>query len=57
MEYQEAKVKTDDGAVLNVWEFFAKVSTKGMILLAHNGEGNMADYLRRVDQRFLMGIT
>ena len=50
MEYQEAKVKTDDGAVLNVWEFFAKVSTKGMILLAHNGEGNMADYLRRVDQ-------
>jgi pimeloyl-ACP methyl ester carboxylesterase len=49
MEYKEAKVKTKDGsATLNVWNFPAKTKTSKLVLIAHSGEGNMADYLRRV---------
>jgi pimeloyl-ACP methyl ester carboxylesterase len=51
MEYKETKVKTNDGqASLNSWYFPAKTKTTQLVLIAHNGEGNMADYLRRVDQ-------
>ncbi|MFT5780320.1 MAG: pimeloyl-ACP methyl ester carboxylesterase, partial [Crocinitomicaceae bacterium] len=51
MEYKQAKVKTNDGnAELNIWDFPCKTKTTKLILIAHSGEGNMADYLRRVDQ-------
>lgn len=52
MEYKEVKVKTNDGkAELNVWDFPCKSKkTTALVLIAHSGEGNMADYLRRVDQ-------
>lgn len=50
MEYEELKVKTEDGAELNAWYFPASKKTTDMILISHNGEGNMADYLRRIDQ-------
>lgn len=52
MEYKEVKVKTNDGkAELNVWDFPCKAgNTTALVLIAHSGEGNMADYLRRVDQ-------
>lgn len=51
MEYKEYRVKTNDGeAALNAWYFPAKVKSTQLILISHNGEGNMADYLRRVDQ-------
>lgn len=50
MEYKEVKVKTEDGAELNVWNFPCKnTKTTNLILIAHNGEGNMGDYLQRVD--------
>ena len=50
MEYKASKVKTNDGkAELNVWYFPAKTKTTRLILIAHSGEGNMADYLRRAD--------
>ncbi|PKN57066.1 MAG: hypothetical protein CVU56_12815 [Deltaproteobacteria bacterium HGW-Deltaproteobacteria-14] len=50
MKYTEVKVPTDDGqATLNVWDFPAKTKTTRLVLIAHSGEGNMADYLRRVD--------
>lgn len=51
MEYKEVKVKTNDGeAELTVWDFPAKAKTTKLVLICHNGEGNMGDYLRRVDQ-------
>ena len=51
MEYKEHKVPTnDEKASLNCWYFPAKTKTTRLILISHNGEGNMADYLRRVDQ-------
>lgn len=52
MEYKEVKVKTNDGtAELNAWEFMCKgAKTEEWVILFHGGEGNMADYLRRIDQ-------
>ncbi|MCP4439903.1 MAG: alpha/beta hydrolase [Aureispira sp.] len=51
MEYKEVKIKTNDGkAELNIWDFPCKSKkTTALVLIAHSGEGNMADYLRRVD--------
>lgn len=51
MNYKEVKVKTNDEiAELNVWDFPSKSKTTNLILMIHNGEGNMGDYLRRIDQ-------
>lgn len=51
MQYTETKVKTNDGeAELNVWEFKSNIKTTELILMVHCGEGNMADYLKRVQQ-------
>lgn len=50
MVYDDISVTTADGAVLKGWYFPANVKTTELILLCHNGEGNMADYLRKVDQ-------
>jgi pimeloyl-ACP methyl ester carboxylesterase len=50
MTYEQVEVPTNDGqAKLMVWDFPAKTKTTDTLLIAHNGEGNMADYLRRVD--------
>lgn len=55
LKYEILKIKTADGATLNTWYFpnQQKRSTN-MIIMCHNGEGNMADYLDRVS-RFLSG--
>jgi len=51
MDYKEAKVRTNDGnATLNVWDVAAKTKATSTVLLLHSGEGNMGDYLGRVDQ-------
>ncbi len=50
MKYEEKKVKTNDGeAELISWYFPATAKTTNLVLIAHNGEGNMADYLQRVN--------
>jgi pimeloyl-ACP methyl ester carboxylesterase len=50
MEYTEHTVTTRDGAKLKAWHIPAKTKSTKLILISHNGEGNMGDYLRRVDQ-------
>jgi len=45
MQYKEFTVQTQDGAALAAWFFPSKIDTKELILISHNGEGNMADYL------------
>lgn len=58
MEYTEHKVKTNDGnAELTAWYFPGNVKSTRLVLIAHNGEGNMADYLRRVDQFTSVGFN
>lgn len=55
MVYTEHKVKTVDGHTLNAWYFPNKANTKSLILVSHNGEGNMADYLNVVDGLLKLG--
>ena len=51
MKFNQSTVETPDGAKLNVWEFPSKnEKASQIILISHNGEGNMAEYLRRVDK-------
>lgn len=50
MKYEAHTVATEDGVELKAWYFPANTKTTKLILIAHNGEGNMADYLDRVDQ-------
>ena len=51
MIYDEHQVTTADGATLNAWYFpCSQVKTTALVLISHNGEGNMADYLRKVVQ-------
>lgn len=58
MAYQEVKVKTNDGdAELNAWYFKAGGDKGRLVLIAHDGEGNMADYLRRVSVFTDMGCN
>ncbi|MFT5820489.1 MAG: pimeloyl-ACP methyl ester carboxylesterase [Crocinitomix sp.] len=57
MKYTAHDVKTEDGAKLKAWYFPANVKTTNLILISHNGEGNMADYLRRVDQFTSIGYN
>ncbi|NOQ73207.1 MAG: hypothetical protein GQ574_14465 [Crocinitomix sp.] len=57
MKYTAHDVKTADGAILKAWYFPANVKTTNLILISHNGEGNMADYLRRVDQFTSIGYN
>jgi pimeloyl-ACP methyl ester carboxylesterase len=51
MIYEEEDVPTSDGKTLKAWYFPAtETKTTQLMLICHNGEGNMADYLRKVDQ-------
>ncbi len=48
LSFKAVDVKTNDGkATLKVWDIQAKTKTTRLVLIAHNGEGNMADALRR----------
>jgi alpha/beta superfamily hydrolase len=57
MKYEELQTTTADGATLNIWYFPANVTTTRLVLMCHNGEGNMADYLRKVDQFTSIGYN
>jgi pimeloyl-ACP methyl ester carboxylesterase len=57
MKYEAHDVKTEDGATLKAWYFPANTTTTRLVLISHNGEGNMADYLRRVDQFTSIGYN
>lgn len=57
MKYTEHQVATEDGATLTAWHFPANTKTTRLVLISHNGEGNMADYLRRVDQFTSIGYN
>ena len=50
MVYKPAEATTDDGATVKIWDFSCKkASGCGVLVIAHSGEGNMADYLRRIE--------
>ena len=57
MEYTAHTVTTSDGAKLKAWHIPSKTKSTKLILISHNGEGNMANYLRRVDQFTSIGYN
>lgn len=57
MAYEESRVQTNDGkSDLVVWTFRSVKQKADILLVLHNGEGNMADYLRRADS-FIQDFT
>jgi pimeloyl-ACP methyl ester carboxylesterase/tetratricopeptide (TPR) repeat protein len=56
MDYVEAEVGTKDGAKLNTWHFKPQTKSSHLVVMSHSGEGNMADYLRRVDALTKLGF-
>lgn len=52
IEFTEHDVVTNDGANLKAWFMKSAILTDNLMLISHSGEGNMADYLERV-QKFL----
>jgi len=58
MKYEEKKVTTSDGATLNVWYFPCPTEkTTKMVLICHNGEGNMGEYLERTSSFISAGYN
>lgn len=58
MNYTAHDVTTSDGATLKAWYFPARTSNSTkVVLISHSGKGNMADYLRRVDQFLRIGYN
>jgi len=57
MKYEAHTVTTSDGAKLHAWSIKSKTKSSKYILISHNGEGNMGDYLRRVDQFTSIGYN
>ncbi len=48
LKFEQKEVKTNDGAAtLKVWHIASKKKTTNVVLIAHNGEGNMGDHLDR----------
>jgi len=57
IKYEEKTAKTKDGATLNVWFFPSTVKTSKTVLFAHNGEGNMADYIQKIHAFISLGVN
>ncbi|MEZ5012734.1 MAG: alpha/beta hydrolase [Chitinophagales bacterium] len=58
MQFTAYDVPTDDGATLKAWYFPSRTgTTTNLLLVCHNGEGNMGDYLRRADSFTGMGYN
>ncbi len=57
IKFEEKKAKTKDGFNLNVWVLPATVKTSKTVLFAHNGEGNMADYIQRLSYFLSLGVN
>ncbi|MDX2002158.1 MAG: alpha/beta hydrolase [Chitinophagales bacterium] len=54
MPYEPFEVMTADSATLTGWFFSPKSMNNRVILVCHDGQGNMSDYLERVD--FLVNL-
>jgi pimeloyl-ACP methyl ester carboxylesterase len=57
MVYDEHSVETNDGVVLTAWYFPARIQSTQLVLISHDGEGNMADNLRQADVLIAAGYN
>ena len=57
LKYEERKVQTSDGASLNVWYFPSPRITNKVLIISHNGDGNMGDNLKRIKSFMSYGFN
>ncbi len=57
MPYEEEKIETKDGAVLNSWFFELESKTTNWVVISGSGDGNMADYLEIVNSFMSAGYN
>ena len=57
MPYEVDTIRTADGATLISWRFNNENLTQRTLLVCHNGDGNMADQLERVDEFMNLGFN
>ena len=57
MKYEEQKVQTSDGASLTTWYFPSSRITNKLIIVSHNGVGNMGDNLNRIKSLVSYGFN
>lgn len=50
MDFQDVYIATSDSASIHAWYIANDHYTQRTLIICHNGEGNMGDYLDRVDQ-------
>ncbi len=48
LAFQEIKINTKDGAQLHSWYIPAVRPSAKVLIVSHNGDGNMGDYLKRI---------
>jgi len=57
MKYEEIKIKSDDGIMLNAWYFPASKTSYKIMILSDDGNGNMADLIEHVSVFLSLGYN
>ncbi|PIY02618.1 MAG: hypothetical protein COZ21_13220 [Bacteroidetes bacterium CG_4_10_14_3_um_filter_31_20] len=55
MNYEEIKIKTDDGLLLNAWYFPSSQTSYKIMVLSDDGNGNMSDLMEQVSVFLSLG--
>lgn len=57
LKYKEVKVSSDAGVSLNAWIISPSNPSNKILLVSHNGEGNMSNYIERYKTFIQIGYT
>ncbi|MDP4680406.1 MAG: hypothetical protein NWS46_08580 [Cyclobacteriaceae bacterium] len=57
VKFEEGRIQTPDGASLAYWYFPSSRLTNKLILVSHNGDGNMGDNLSRIKSLISIGFN
>ncbi len=57
MKYEEIKIKTEDGLLLNAWYFPASQTSYKIMVLSDDGNGNMSDLIEHVSVFLSLGYN
>ena len=57
LKFEEQKIQTPDGVSLNSWYFPATRTSNKLIIVSHNGDGNMGDNIARIKSFVSLGFN
>ncbi|MEQ6119987.1 alpha/beta hydrolase [Reichenbachiella sp. MALMAid0571] len=57
LKFKEQKVQTPDGYSLNTWYFPSTRTSNKLIIVSHNGDGNMGDNVARIKSFISLGFN